>query len=140
MRSGYSSVTNPRKISTESEDSEMLLYRVSFNAGSCSSTASFVICNGFGDTSSIWPNFDNIPGDAIDIGVFGGRGIGCRGARGERGIDGNAPIPLGDNGGDAMEEDCESPSRGFRGSAVCTPPIGLGLEGSPGLIDRKSVV
>lgn len=33
-----------------------------------------------------------------------------------------------------MEEVCESPSRGFRGSGVCMPPIGLGLEGSPGLI------
>ena len=76
-----------------------------------------------------------MPGEAIDIGVFGGSGIGCLGARGERGIAGNAPIPLGDNGGDAiLEEDCESPSRGFRGSGVCIPPIGLGLEGSPGLI------
>jgi hypothetical protein len=104
-RSGCSSVTNPRKISVESEDSETLLYRVSFIGGSCSSTASFVICKGLGDTSSIWPNFDNMPGDAIDIGVFGGRGIGCLGARGERGMDGKAPAPLGDNGGDAILED-----------------------------------
>ena len=45
------------------------------------------------------------PGEAIDIGVFGGRGIGCRGALGDKGTEpGKAPIPRGDIGGEFKDE------------------------------------
>ena len=72
-----------------------------------------------------------MPGDAIDMGVLGGSGIGCLGALGERGIAGKPPMPLGDIGGDAIVEEVWD---GFRGNGEFIPPIGLGLEGSPGLI------
>jgi hypothetical protein len=71
-------------------------------------------------------------GDAIDMGVFGGKGIGCLGALGDSGIaDGNAPIPRGDRGGEANEV-WDAPARGLRGKAEDRPE-GLGLNGRPGL-------
>ena len=46
-----------------------------------------------------------MPGELIDMGVLGGRGIACRGARGESGMaPGNAVIPRGETGGDIMED------------------------------------
>jgi hypothetical protein len=44
-------------------------------------------------------------GEAIDMGVPGGSGIGVRGARGDKGIaPGNGAMPRGDMGGEAKDE------------------------------------
>lgn len=94
---GYSSVTKPSYIllipNTVGLESLGLLF---------TSSLFLEICKGIGETRS--KGWLLNAGDAIDIGVFGGNGIGCLGALGERGIgDGNAPIPRGDKGGEANE-------------------------------------
>lgn len=69
-------------------------------------------------------------GDAIDMGVCGGRGIGCLGALGESG----RPMkPLGERGTDATE--APAPSRGSLGvGGFIGRWFGRGLKGNPGLI------
>ena len=70
----------------------------------------------------------------MDIGVPGGRGIGWRGARGDKGTaPGKAPMPRGDRGGELSDEWED----GFLGSAGEANPLsrGLGLMGKPGLIN-----
>ena len=44
------------------------------------------------------------PGDAIDIGVLGGNGIGCLGALGDRGTAPGNPPMRGDIGGELRDE------------------------------------
>ena len=58
-------------------------------------------------------------------GVFGGRGIGWRGGRGDKGADGNEPIVRGDRGGECR-------------GALEVIFTGRGLAGNPGL--RKGMV
>jgi len=99
----------------------------------------FISVRGLGETSCSGGPLGFRPGDAssgeeIDIGVPGGKGIGCRGARGDRGTaPGKAPMPRGDMGGELTDEWEE----GFLGSAGEASPlsIGLGLIGRPGLIN-----
>jgi hypothetical protein len=87
------------------------------------------MCKGFGETSCRGSPL-GCPGDAIDIGVLGGRGMGCRGARGESGtLPGNALNPRGDKGGE-IDELVEP---GFLGNGEVCLSIGLGLTGKPGL-------
>src|SRR5450756_1930350 len=90
----------------------------------------FAIVKGFGETNcrgSPWGN----PGEAIDSGVLGGRGIGCLGALGESGTAPGKPPIRGDIGGEFKE----ALSEGFRGSGEPSGrSIGLGLRGRPGLI------
>lgn len=66
---------------------------------------------------------------AVDIGVEGGNGMGCLGARGESG---SPTRPgLGDRGGEATEE---VGSRGNLGvGAFKGRSLGRGLKGRPGL-------
>ena len=68
------------------------------------STLFLEITKGFGDTSCRGSPFGS-PGEAIDIGVLGGSGIGCRGALGDRGTaPANAIMLRGDKGGEFREE------------------------------------
>jgi hypothetical protein len=72
------------------------------------------------------------------MGVLGGRGIGCLGARGERGTaPGKAPIPRGDIGGELKVDWSDDP--GNLGEAM-TRSTGLGLTGRPGLSNRGSAL
>ena len=69
-------------------------------------------------------------GDIKDIGVCGGSGIGCRGARRESG--GEAIVPRGDSGGE--DRYMLVPSRGSLGGGELTGrSTGRGLTGNPGL-------
>lgn len=96
---------------------------------STTSGAFFAIAKGLGETNCKGSRGN--PGEAIDSGVLGGRGIGCLGALGESGtVPGKPPI-RGDIGGEFKE----ALSEGFRGSGLPSGrSIGLGLTGRPGLI------
>ena len=73
------------------------------------------------------------PGDPIDIGVLGGRGIGCLGALGDRGTaPGKAPIPRGDIGGEFTVEEWLDRFRGM--GEFIGLSTGRGLMGNLGLI------
>lgn len=103
----------------------------SWGLASAASAPFLAIIRGFGDISCKGSPLGN-PGEAIDSGVLGGKGIGCLGALGESGTaPGKAPIPRGDIGGEFKE----ALSEGFRGNGEPSGlSIGLGLSGRPGLI------
>jgi hypothetical protein len=72
------------------------------------------------------------------MGVFGGRGIGCLGARGDKGTaPGKAPIPRGDIGGEFKDEWLDEP--GCLGDGI-PRSTGLGLTGRPGLINGGDTI
>lgn len=128
-RPGYSSETNPLKMVSSTGLGVLLLALESARP-----VAFFDIINGFGEISCSPSPLAN-PGDASDIGVPGGKGIGCLGARGDNGIaEPSIAKLLGDMGGEAIEELWDD-SRGFRGNGdAMALSIGLGLRGRPGLM------
>ena len=94
------------------------------------------IVKGFGDTRCKGSPFGS-PGEAIESGVLGGRGIGCRGALGERGMAPGKPPIRGDMGGEFRE----ALSEGFRGNGEPSGrSMGLGLRGRPGLINGGDII